>query len=59
MISFILLSGGSGTRMNKPIPKQYLLLAGKPVIIHILERIDDIAEISEVIIVCHESTVIC
>jgi len=40
--------------MNKPIPKQYLLLAGKPVIIHILERIDDIAEISEVIIVCHE-----
>jgi len=54
MISFILLSGGSGTRMNKPIPKQYLLLAGKPVIIHILERIDDIAEISEVIIVCHE-----
>jgi 2-C-methyl-D-erythritol 4-phosphate cytidylyltransferase len=54
MISFILLAGGNGSRMNQPVPKQYLLLAGKPVIMHTLERIDDIKDISEVIIVCNE-----
>ena len=54
MYTLILLSGGVGTRMNNTIPKQYMLLAGKPVIMHILERVNDIEEISEVIIVCAE-----
>jgi 2-C-methyl-D-erythritol 4-phosphate cytidylyltransferase len=40
--------------MHQPVPKQYLLLAGKPVIMHTLERIDLIDQISEVIIVCNE-----
>jgi 2-C-methyl-D-erythritol 4-phosphate cytidylyltransferase len=52
--SLILLAGGNGTRMHQPVPKQYLLLAGKPVIMHTLERIDLIDQISEVIIVCNE-----
>jgi len=34
------------------VPKQYLLLAGKPVILHTLERIDGIREIREIVIVC-------
>ncbi len=50
--SLILLAGGSGSRMKKSVPKQYLLLAGKPMIMHILERIDNIEEISELILVC-------
>ena len=54
MYSFVLLAGGSGTRMKNPMPKQYMLLAGKPVIMHTLERIDTIDEIGETIIVCAE-----
>lgn len=38
--------------MKNTIPKQYMLLAGKPVIMHILERVDQIPDIEEVIIVC-------
>lgn len=52
MTSLILLAGGKGTRMYQQTPKQYLLLAGKPVIVHSLERIEQIEEISDVIIVC-------
>jgi len=52
MYSAILLSGGKGSRMKKNIPKQYLLLAGKPIIMHSVERLDNIEEIEEIVIVC-------
>lgn len=48
--SFILLSGGIGRRMQLDIPKQFLLLGGKPILVHVLEKIDSIAEIKEIII---------
>ena len=48
----MLLAGGTGLRMKKTIPKQYLLLAGKPVLMHTMERIDRVHEISETVIVC-------
>lgn len=50
--SFILLSGGVGKRMQLDTPKQFLFLAGKPIFIHVLEKIDTIPEIQEVIIPC-------
>lgn len=49
-VSMILLSGGSGQRMGLNFPKQFLLVGGKPLIIHSLEKIDSINEISEIII---------
>lgn len=52
MYTLVLLAGGNGSRMKKDIPKQYLLLAGKPVIMHILERVDRIKEIAGAVIVC-------
>lgn len=52
MNSFILLAGGKGSRMEQDLPKQFLMLAGKPVIMHIMERLEHIDEISEVIVVC-------
>ena len=52
MYSIVLLAGGKGSRMKNSIPKQYMLLAGKPVIMHTLERIDTIDEICEAVIVC-------
>ena len=33
----IIVAGGSGSRMNSNIPKQFLLLNGKPVIMHTIE----------------------
>ena len=52
MYTLLLLSGGVGTRMHNTVPKQYMLLAGKPVIMHILERVDQIDRIAEVVVVC-------
>lgn len=52
--SFILLSGGKGTRFKQSIPKQYLLFAGKPMIVHTLEAINKISQIEEIVIVCHD-----
>lgn len=52
MYTLVLLSGGTGTRMHNSVPKQYMLLAGKPVIMHILERVDQLDRISEVVVVC-------
>ena len=52
MYTVILLSGGKGNRMQESKPKQYLLLAGKPMIMHSLERIDRLPEVNEIVIVC-------
>lgn len=50
--SLILLSGGVGKRMQLNYPKQFLLLAGKPIFIHVLEKVDRLPEIKEIIITC-------
>ena len=55
MYSVLLLSGGKGSRMQESTPKQYLLLAGKPMIMHSIERFDRIADIVEIVIVCEPS----
>ncbi len=34
----IIVAGGSGTRFGSAVPKQFLLLAGKPVLMHTIER---------------------
>lgn len=52
MLSFILLAGGKGSRAESSIPKQYLNIAGKPLLLHILDRINKIKEIDQVIICC-------
>ena len=53
--TFILLAGGIGTRVNSSIPKQYMLLAGKPMIMHVLEKVEMLDEIEKVIIVCADN----
>ncbi len=55
MITAVILSGGKGVRMKNVVPKQYLLLAGKPMIMHSIERIDSIPQINEIVIVCEKS----
>ena len=55
MISAILLSGGKGSRFSGPIPKQYLPLLGKLVILHSLEALLSYSDWKEIVIVCEES----
>ena len=50
--TFVLLSGGVGSRMHNSIPKQYMLLAGKPMIMHVLEKVDSLDAVKKVVIVC-------
>jgi 2-C-methyl-D-erythritol 4-phosphate cytidylyltransferase len=51
----IVLAGGIGKRIGRPFPKQFLLLGGKPLIIHVLEKARAIAEIERVVITCPEA----
>ncbi len=51
----LILAGGSGTRMGSEIPKQFLLLGGKPVITYSMEVFELSDEVSEVIVVCNKS----
>ena len=47
----IIAAAGSGTRMASDRPKQFLLLAGTPVIIHTLKVFEQCESINEVILV--------
>lgn len=52
MYTAVILAGGKGVRMGKDIPKQFIPLAGKPMIMHTLERLEKIEDIDEVVVVC-------
>lgn len=48
----ILLAGGRGNRFSSEKPKQYIEIAGKPVIVYTLEAFQRCEEIDAIIIVC-------
>ena len=47
----IIVAAGSGTRFGSPIPKQFLEIFGKPLLIHTLERFEICAAIDEIVLV--------
>lgn len=52
----VIFAGGVGTRMkSKDIPKQFLCIHGKPIIIHTLEWFENCADIDAVVIACVEN----
>ena len=51
MNTAIVLAGGSGKRMNSDIPKQYMMLKGKPVIYYSLKAFQDNPHIDDIILV--------
>lgn len=54
----IILAAGVGQRMrNSGLPKQFLKLMGKPIIVYTLEKFEECGEIDRVIVVCHGSYV--
>lgn len=51
----IIPSGGIGSRFNSPIPKQYVKVLGKELIVHTLEVFQNCSKIDEIIIPASES----
>lgn len=51
MNSAIIAAGGSGTRFPSEKPKQFLEIAGKPLIFHTLDRFEECSSIDEIILV--------
>ena len=51
--SALIFAGGTGSRMNtKTLPKQFLELHGKPIIIHTIEHFEDHPAVSDIVVVC-------
>lgn len=50
-ITVIIVAGGAGSRMGGEIPKQFMLLAGRPILVRTLERMHEALPDSEVIVV--------
>jgi 2-C-methyl-D-erythritol 4-phosphate cytidylyltransferase len=51
----VVLAGGIGRRIGRPFPKQFLLLGGKPLLIHVLEKARAIPELEKIVITCPEA----
>lgn len=50
----LLIAGGSGTRMHQDIPKQFLTVNEKPVIVYTMEAFQKHPEIDSIAVVCIE-----
>ena len=50
----IIVAGGYGTRMNTEIPKQFLLLNGKPVIMHTISAFSSSPQKPEIVVVLNK-----
>lgn len=50
----IIVAGGSGTRMQREVPKQFIELCGKPILIHTIEAFEKATTWSEIIVVLPE-----
>jgi 2-C-methyl-D-erythritol 4-phosphate cytidylyltransferase len=48
----ILLAGGIGKRMGLEIPKQFLEVEGKPIIVYTIERFQENPQIEKILVVC-------
>ncbi|WP_026506980.1 2-C-methyl-D-erythritol 4-phosphate cytidylyltransferase [Butyrivibrio sp. MC2013] len=56
MNTALIFAGGTGKRMNsKAVPKQFLMLYGKPLIIYTLEKFENHPDIDAIVISCLES----
>jgi 2-C-methyl-D-erythritol 4-phosphate cytidylyltransferase len=47
----IIVAAGSGTRFGAQVPKQFVEICGKPLIVHTLERFENCPSIDEIILV--------
>ena len=50
----IIFAGGTGTRMGAGLPKQFLQINGKPILIHTLDNFQNSSSIDKIYIACKE-----
>lgn len=50
----IIFAGGSGARMGSGLPKQFIEVNGKPIIIHTLENFEDHPDIDAIYVACRK-----
>lgn len=56
MNTAIIFAGGTGKRMNtKSVPKQFLELHGKPIIIYTLEKFENNSDVDAIVVSCLEA----
>lgn len=48
----IIIAGGVGKRMGQDIPKQFIIIEGKPIIIYTLESFQNHPQIDQILVVC-------
>lgn len=48
----IIIAGGSGKRTGQPVPKQFLTINDKPIIIYTLENFQNNPNVDDIIVVC-------
>ena len=49
-VAAVIAAGGTGTRMNAAVPKQFLEIAGKPILLHTVERISSLEEVAQIVV---------
>ncbi len=49
-VAAVIAAGGTGTRMNAPIPKQFLEIGGKPIFVYTIECIESLDEVVQIIL---------
>lgn len=53
----IILAAGSGTRMgNASVPKQFLMIYNKPIVVHTIEQFEMHFDIDEIVVVTKKIT---
>ncbi|MDT2737238.1 IspD/TarI family cytidylyltransferase [Enterococcus pseudoavium] len=52
MITALIIAGGVGKRMGQDIPKQFITIEGKPIIIYTLESFEQHPMVDRVLVVC-------
>lgn len=50
----IIVAGGTGTRMRSTIPKQFIEIKGKPVLIHTIEKFIEFDEYINIVVCVHQ-----
>lgn len=56
MVTALILAAGVGQRMrNSGLPKQFLNLMGKPIVMYTLEKFEQCDEVDRIVIACHAS----
>lgn len=56
-IAAIIPAAGSGKRMNNPVEKQFLTLAGKPILVHALQVLENHPKIDHVVLALSKSRI--